>query len=92
MEKNENGIPVRTPRSDQNAGGTTAPGAKTERQMTARDGECGIGGMLPEGEVSLAYVYCPMQKFCMLYTDSEALNHGTLFEQLYKPKEVYRSE
>ena len=40
----------------------------------------------------LAYVYAPNQKFCMLYSASDALSHGTLFEQLYKPTEVYGNE
>ena len=43
-------------------------------------------------EVPLAYVYAPTQKFCMLYSASEALNHGTLFENLYKPLGVYGNE
>ena len=43
-------------------------------------------------EAPLAYVYAPMQKFCMLYSADEALNHGTLFENLYKPLGVYGNE
>lgn len=43
-------------------------------------------------EVPLAYVYSPVQKFCMLYSDEEALKHGTLFENLYKPLGVYGRE
>ena len=43
-------------------------------------------------EVPLAYVYAPVQKFCMLYSNSEALKHGTLFENLYKPLGVYGVE
>jgi hypothetical protein len=39
-----------------------------------------------------AYVYAPSQKFCMLFSDDDALWHGTLFEQLYKPMEVYGRE
>jgi len=42
--------------------------------------------------VPLAYVYAPIQKFCMLYTADEALKHGTLFENLYKPMGVYGNE
>ncbi len=40
----------------------------------------------------LAYVYAPNQRFCMLYSASDALDHGTLFEALYKPMEVYGRE
>ncbi len=37
----------------------------------------------------LAYSYVPMQKFRMLYSPECALAHGTLFEELYLPMEVY---
>lgn len=40
----------------------------------------------------LAYVYAPNQRFRMLYSASDALDHGTLFEELYKPMEVYGRE
>ena len=40
----------------------------------------------------LAYVYAPNQMFRMLYSANDALRHGTLFEELYKPKEVYGRE
>lgn len=40
----------------------------------------------------LAYAYAPDQAFRMLYTANDALNHGTLFEELYKPMEVYGRE
>ena len=40
----------------------------------------------------LAYVYAPDQRFRMLYSADDALAHGTLFEELYKPKEVYGRE
>lgn len=40
----------------------------------------------------LAYVYAPNQRFCMLYSASDALDRGTLFEALYKPMEVYGRE
>ena len=35
----------------------------------------------------LAMVYSPYQCFRMLYNESDALAHGTLFEELYKPLE-----
>lgn len=40
----------------------------------------------------LAYVYAPDQMFRMLYSANDALRHGTLFEELYKPMEVYGRE
>ena len=35
--------------------------------------------------LSLAMVYSPYQSFRMLYSEDDALRHGTLFEELYKP-------
>ena len=40
----------------------------------------------------IAYLYSPNQHFQMLYSAPEALRHGTLFEELYKPMEVYGRE
>ena len=40
----------------------------------------------------LAYVYAPDQRFRMLYSAKDALSHGTLFEELYKPMGVYGNE
>ena len=37
----------------------------------------------------LAYTYAPDQSFRLLYSAPEALAHGTLFEELYIPMEVY---
>ena len=51
---------------------------------------CGGGGRLMDKP--LAYVYAPDQAFRMLYSANDALRHGTLFEELYKPKEVYGNE
>ena len=42
--------------------------------------------------VPLAYVYAPSQQFRLLYSAKDALSHGTLFEELYKPMEVYGRE
>ena len=51
---------------------------------------CGGGGCL-DGR-PLAYLYGPDQRFQMLYSAEGALRHGTLFEELYKPMEVYGNE
>ena len=40
----------------------------------------------------LAYAYVPIERWRMLYPEGEALVHGTLFEELYKPMEVYGNE
>ena len=37
--------------------------------------------------VQLAMVYAPAQPFRKLYSAPDALKHGTLFEELYKPLE-----
>ena len=52
---------------------------------------CGGSGNCLD-EMKLAYVYAPNQMFRMLYSANEALHHGTLFEELYKPMEVYGRE
>ena len=50
----------------------------------------GTGNCLDD--MPLAYVYAPNQMFRMLYTANDAMKHGTLFEELYKPMEVYGRE
>lgn len=55
------------------------------------DHSCGGDGSCLD-EMNIAYVYSPDQKFRMLYSAADALAHGTLFEELYKPKEVYGRE
>ena len=50
----------------------------------------GTGNCLDD--MPLAYVYAPDQRFRMLYSANDALKHGTLFEELYKPMEVYGRE
>lgn len=52
---------------------------------------CGGNGSCLDN-MPLAYVYAPDQVFRMLYSANDALKHGTLFEELYKPKEVYGRE
>lgn len=49
-------------------------------------GGCDMPSMPCEG-VQLAMVYAPMQSFCKLYSEEDALAHGTLFEELFKPLE-----
>ena len=52
---------------------------------------CGGNGSCLDS-MPLAYVYAPDQVFRMLYTANDAMRHGTLFEELYKPMEVYGRE
>ena len=55
------------------------------------NGSCGGRGDCLDG-MAVAYVYAPDQKFRLLYSASDALSHGTLFEELYKPMGVYGNE
>ena len=93
MQGNNSGVP--------NDSGENRNQNEVNRTQRPREG-CSRNGMnvqSPNGypafecdEVPLAYVYAPTQKFCMLYTAQQALSHGTLFENLYKPMGVYGNE
>ncbi len=52
----------------------------------------GCGGNTMLDSFMPAYVYAPSQKFSMLLRPHDALSRGTLFEELYKPMEVYGRE
>ena len=54
--------------------------------------ECEESDSAALGGKPLAYAYVPIQSFRMLYPTDEALKHATLFEELYKPMEVYGHE
>lgn len=97
MDKNENGYP--------NMGGTV--GGVTDDGFGNGCG-CGNGGTVGDvtdnnnhtcggsgnclDNMLVGYVYAPDQRFRMLYSANDALKHGTLFEELYKPMEVYGCE
>ena len=89
MEKNINGCPMckRTDRREM----LSCTSGEVGGQSQAPNHSCGDGGTCLDA-LPLAYVYAPDQKFRMLYSASEALKHGTLFEELYKPMEVYGRE
>ena len=59
---------------------------------TPRDGSCYESEEATLHDRPLAYAYVPIQRWRMLYPVDEALGHGTLFEELYKPMEVYGNE
>ena len=93
---------LNTPRSNSENSGEKNLEKIEDGRERAKEG-CSKGRTFVEGQekntasmdcdqVPLAYVYAPNQKFCMLYTTEEALKHGTLFENLYKPMEVYGRE
>ncbi len=52
---------------------------KNENGCVKRSEPCGGEGL------QLAMVYSPYQTWRMLFREDEALKHGTLFEELYKP-------
>lgn len=79
MEKSENGCP----KMDNPKGRTGTAVGDTNN--------CGAQNGCLEN-MPLAYVYSPDQRFRMLYSANDALMHGTLFEELYKPMEVYGRE
>ena len=95
MDKNENGMPIRrgtctedttgAGRTPMNMGGTQNGGGNTGGIGCGGRGDC-------LDNMPLAYVYAPDQKFRMMYSPEDALAHGTLFEELYKPMEVYGRE
>ena len=102
MDKNENGYPGGS------VGGVTDHGGMNNGNGCGCENNGGTGDNGNVGGVTgnhscggngscldnmpLAYVYAPDQMFRMLYTANEALSHGTLFEELYKPMEVYGRE
>ena len=89
MTKNENGYPINTSR-DGDAAPTSCNVGDSPCEKAEHSG-CG-GSSICLDSVPLAYVYAPNQKFRMLYSAKDALSHGTLFEELYKPMEVYGNE
>ena len=94
MEKKPNGYPAATDRGQFPCNPPTRPGFDGVNPPADpsdnADMGCGGGGCLDD--MPLAYVYAPSQKFRLLYSASDALRHGTLFEELYKPREVYGNE
>ena len=101
MYKNENGFPVNCVpcQNCQMNDGCNMPSDDTNPPNTPPGDVGGVGGNHNCGgtgncldNMPLAYVYGPDQRFRMLYSANDALRHGTLFEELYKPMEVYGRE
>ena len=97
MDKNENGYPTHfgcVSANGMNLGcpdGCGMGGADSGIGNMPINQDCGGNGSCLD-RMSLAYVYAPNQVFRMLYSANDALRHGTLFEELYKPMEVYGRE
>lgn len=68
-----------------NNGGNGSVGGAQNNHACGGDGSC-------LDNMPLAYVYAPDQVFRLLFTANDALKNGTLFEELYKPMEVYGRE
>lgn len=92
MERNENGMRVRLGGENREGRDYSCPGTGEIWQGGHQGGN---GQSACRGECSqkqLAMVYAPMQCWRMIYSPSEALRHGTLFEELYKPLEGHGHE
>ncbi len=107
MDKNENGYPNGSVGGVTDMGGSTGGCGCGNGCGNGCGGGCGgnngtVGGVQGNhacggtgtclDRMPLAYVYAPDQVFRMLYSANDALKHGTLFEELYKPMEVYGRE
>ena len=93
MNGTGNGNMNGTGNGNMNGNGNTS-GRNRDNDAVPHSMQNGCGDMLDNCLDSrpLAYVYAPNQRFCMLYSAKDALDHGTLFESLYKPMEVYGRE
>lgn len=95
---NENGYPVRQDNGASavnDAEHRSNTGAQNDVADVREGGSTvcdGCGGAGCPHDLKLAYVYAPDQKFRLLYSAPDALSHGTLFEELYKPMGVYGNE
>lgn len=87
MERNENGYPRSNNRNPDNQG-------CVDRGILGADRgeECPESNEATLFDKPLAYAYVPIQRWRMLHSIDEALGKGTLFEELYKPMEVYGNE
>ena len=93
MDKNENGYPSGSlgGLTDNNGDNRSGCGFCQNGDQNGTNHNCGGDGSCLDNR-NLAYAYAPDQKFRMLYSAADALKHGTLFEELYKPMEVYGRE
>ena len=76
MERNQNGYPSAMPEA---------------RDGHSASDSCGSDNLCMQ-DLRLGYAYVPIQRWQRLYSTDDALGHGTMFEELYKPMEVYGNE
>ncbi len=67
-----------------------AESAPRNRNRSSKNGDTGMD--ICSDSLPLAYAYVPWQKWRLLYSPSDALKNGTLFEELNKPLGVYGNE
>ncbi len=82
MEKNKNGY------SNFNFGNRSGLNCRGENRPNSPNGNGGGNSETANDSCmgkQLAMVYSPYQNFTMMYSPMDALKHGTLFEELYKP-------
>ena len=96
MEKNENGYSEyffgNRSIERRSSNGSGCAGRDTRRNDGIGNGagmgtETDDGTSCPMNTRQLAMVYSPYQHWRMLYSPDEALDHGTMFMELYKPLE-----
>ena len=65
---------------------------RNEKGYPTPNNECPESDEATLFDKPLAYAYVPIQRWRLLYPTDAALGKGTLFEELYKPMEVYGHE
>ena len=93
MERNENGFSVKWEQREQQRD-FACPGTG-EPWQNGSLGDAGSGNLGCAAECSdkqLAMVYSPKQCWRMIFSPADAMRHGTMFEELYKPLEGYGNE
>lgn len=108
MERNENGFSVRwSERGGQRDGSCRNMGERSPERDFACPGTgelwqgetesgsgCNDNSSCARGcsNQQLSMVYAPKQCWRMIFSPADAMRHGTMFEELYKPLEGYGNE
>ena len=86
MLKNQNGIPdLHRTISGGECALCSGCNMGVDGSMTFAEGVKALNG------APIAYAYMPDQSFRLMYSANDAIKHGTLFEELYLPMEVYKN-
>ena len=65
---------------------------KNENGYPVKREECYESEAATLHDMPVGYAYVPIQRWRMMYSPEDALSHGTMFEELFKPLEVYGNE